>query len=234
MLATKKIVASALLAVALPTLAAPVLLDFESVGAATSRVGDSYVDQGIRFSNNAWSYLSADFGGSGAFFRTPATRGAISLILDPTTPSPPGSPAIDFIINVEDGFTVDFAMLYTASGLGFGSVAIFDGLDGKASDGSDTSIGGFNLVPQPDCFDGGVPQPGYLCNWEQQRAVFSGKAFSVRISGVDGQFFFDNLSFGDVGSPPPVTVPEPGGVALSLAALGALALGRRRATTSKR
>ncbi len=223
---TQKFIASALMVLSLPALASTSLLDFESVAAATTdmSLSNPYAAQGISFSANAWSMVSKiaqSDPGSGNFFRgldannKSLTRGALHLAIDPSTL--PGNVDPTLVINVAEGFDTDFSLLYAASISGKGKVSVF-----SATDGLGDELASFDLNEGAAC----DIKPGWLCNWTAAGAQFSGLAHSIRISGNDGQFLFDDIRLQrNTGSNP---VPEPGGLALSLAALGALAWGRKR------
>jgi len=222
----QKFIASACLALTLPAFAGTTLLDFESVPAATTSlsVANLYAGQGISFSQNAWSMVSKiaqTDPGEGNFFRgldansKSLTRGALHLAVNPAAP-PVGSTQ-QFVMNVAAGFDTDFSLLYAASISGGGQVSIFSDADGQGQ-----QLGSFDLSSGSVC----EPREGWLCSWTEASLKFSGKAHSIRFSGDDGQFLFDDirLQLNQSGNP----VPEPGGVALSLAALGALAWNRKR------
>ncbi|MCV2349970.1 PEP-CTERM sorting domain-containing protein [Paucibacter sp. Y2R2-4] len=202
------------------------MLDFESVPAATTdmTLGNPYAAQGISFSKNAWSMASKiaqSNPGDGNFFRgldannKSLTRGALHLALNPDAPPTQADQA--FVINVAEGFDTDFSLLYAASISGKGQISIFSNADGLGD-----VLGSVDLIEGAQC----VIRPGWLCNWTPAGVQFSGVAHSIRISGNDGQFLFDDirLQLNQGGNP----VPEPGGMALSLAALGALAWSRKR------
>ena len=237
MLAAKTIIATALLAQALPSMASPtlLLLDFETVAVATTDLstaaGNPYLGQGISFTQNAWSMASSAPGtvnpGTGKFFRDPLiwgsqTRGAMHLTGNPLLPG--SGLKKEFVINSANGFDSEFSMLYAASTSGNGAVSLFSELDGGGA-----TLGGFNMTPGATCLNPntGAPLPGWLCNWTEGKVSFAGKAHSIRISGDDAQFFFDDLRL-QFNTSPPNPVPEPGSLALSLAAIGALAWGRKR------
>ncbi len=224
MLALKTLVVTAVLAAsAVPALAERVLLNFEDVPNSFARVSDSYKSNGIYFSSNAWSLKSQAglCGGTGLFFggnTNDVGCGAVEL----STSSGSGTGfSTSMTINVTDGFNGLLSLLYTAKNAG--SLQAFDGLDGQG-----TKLAQAGLNTQPDCAD---PDADFACNWDT--AFFDLKtstAKSLVISGIDQRLLIDNLLFGNINAstPPATNVPEPGGVALSLAALGALAWTRKR------
>lgn len=230
MLAAKILSVSAMLAVALPALAAPTTLDFEQVAAATTQLSttDLYKDLGISFSGAGWgiaSVLAQTAPGEGNFYRGKinnpdlsqdppffsANRGAV-LLQDKTVLT--GVP-VSFIINVEAGFSDSFDLSYTSDRLGTGNVSIFSGLNGQGS-----NLGGFGLQGIGSCAD------TYFCNWKSDTKTLAAgeRGRSIVITGSNALFFVDDFSFNLSTKP----VPEPGGLALSLAALGALAWARKR------
>jgi len=220
---THQFIASALLALTLPAFAGTTLLDFESVPAATTdmTVGNPYAAQGISFTKNAWSIASKiaqSEPGDGNFFRgldangKSLTRGALHLTLNPNAPA--GNTSPDFLMNVAEGFDTDFSMLYAASMSGGGQVSIYSGLDGQGDE-----LGTFDLIKGAPC----ELKVGWLCNWTKAGVDFAGVAHSIRFTGDDGQFFFDDIRMQRNNA-----VPEPSSVALSLAALGALVWSRKR------
>jgi len=218
MRALKTLVASTLLAVAVPSFAEPLTIDFETVPSGINAIGDTY--DGFHFTANAWSIIASGQGGLGNFTGAPTPIGALFLSADPLQPGGPGDDpeSVSFVINVDQGFTESFGLWYTSTALGFGRVQVFSG-----ANGSGDSLGAFDLTPRPAC----IQAPTLVCNWLESSVGFTGTAFSIVVSGADSQFYFDNLRFGnllDDGG----NVPEPGGVALSLAALGALAWTRKR------
>lgn len=225
MFAAKTLIATALLALALPSMAGTTLLDFEQISATTTALSNSkpYTGLGIDFSANAYGIASRKArvnAGSGWFYRDleadgkTANRGGLFLWDGATDTG-----FFSFIINVEDGFDTDFGLSYTSALNAGGSVQVF-----SEKDGGGESLGGLVLQGSAAC-----PDTDYLCTWKDETIDLKDKVGrSILISGSNAQFIFDdfrlNLHAG-------TQVPEPGGVALSLAALGALAWsrGKRRA-----
>lgn len=222
MSAFKTLAASALLCLALPAMAEQVTLTFEDTGAADTQAGhryESYLDSGIVFSDNAWIQRTFDTGtpcqdrGNGNFYNdSDPSCGAVLLRYR--------SDAIQsFVIGVANGFTDSFSMIYTAlADLSSASVSVYDE--------THTLIGSQSLLAQATC-----PTDGFLCNWGSINIALNGQtAFFVEISGPSSSMYFDNMVFGDVNAGTGSDVPEPQGVALSFAALGALAWSRRRSS----
>lgn len=241
MLALKQLVASMVLAAAMPVMAAPIFLDFESSSLEPTPVGNLYEKQfGVVFTANAYtihSNLSSPAPTVGGNFTRygDASTAAVGLF------SATGAPA-DFYINVAAGFSGTFSMLYTTTpgASGFDFVELFGGVDGTGSlikagsrpdpNNAGGTLPGAALTQQAACIDPkGNAQPGLYCTWGQIALDFTDTAKSVHISGASGVYFFDNMTFGPLSSTPPGgDVPEPAGIALSLAALGALAWTRKR------
>jgi len=228
MKAMKTLLATSLLAAALPSMAGTILLDFEDLTLDSTRA-QNYVNQSgqawaasVLFSENAWVIKSASAGGDlGNFYNLNGSinRGALMLTADPD-PDPDNlpTPAESFTVRIDGGFN-SFSMNFT----GEGSVSV---LAYNAAGTRIGSSGGPAPVPGPqECL------PNYACKWAPLSIDLGDeKAAWITVSGTDGKFYFDDLLFvadEDDGNPP-VDVPEPGGVALSLAALGALAWSRKR------
>jgi len=227
MLALKHLVASSVLAAVMPAIAAPIFLDFEDLPLEPALVGNSYERQfGVVFTDNAYSIRSS------SSTPPPLTGGSFTRYGDSSKValglfSPIGAGSTGFYINLAAGFGETFKMLYTSTLQSGGiSVEVFGGENGTGG-----LIGTASLIErQAPCRDpSGVVQQGLWCTWDEVALDFKGPAKSVHISGVTGKYFFDNMAFGPLATIPPGTdVPEPGGIALSLAALGALAWTRKR------
>jgi len=230
MKALNTLVAAALMALAAPSFAGPVrqLLDFETVPVALNNLGtqvNPYANLGVSFAGGAYSSSSVvDVpGGTGRFFREASvygsiTKGAVLLRggYDPI------SGLATMTINFAEGFAEDFSMLFGGLTGAFASVEVFSGFNGSGDILGGSALAGIDS----DCVTStGTQVGGFVCNWNSSVTTFKGTARSVKISGSDAMLYLDDFS---VGAANPGTVPEPGGIALSLAALGALALGRKR------
>ena len=245
----KNLMVLAIMTLCLPAMAAPIFLDFENVPTDPSRVGKAYEDSlGVSFSDNAWSSVSVfnneNAKNPGSFFRAVGnrfTRGALTLSANPLNP-PVGGP-IDgsFFINVEQGFKDSFSMLYTAAtnARNNGVVRVYSEINGggdslSVNSGLGTTatspLASAPLQAQSVCIDPdtGKAAPDFYCTWARLELGFAGTARSIEVSGDFTKYFFDDLQLGATGGGGG-TVPEPSGVALSLAALGALAWTRQRA-----
>jgi hypothetical protein len=223
MLAAKTLIATALLALTLPALAGTTLLDFEQISATTTALAISkpYTGLGIDFGANAYGIVSSKARvnpGEGNFYRDldadgkTSNRGALFLWDGQTDTG-----FFSFFINVADGFDTSFALSYTSGLNAAGSVQVF-----SEKDGGGESLGGVVLQGSASCAN-----TAYLCTWKDESVDLKGKiGRSILISGSNAQFIFDDFKLNlHSGSG---QVPEPGGVALSLAALGALAWSRSK------
>lgn len=223
MQAIKNLVAVAILAAALPAVAAKVVLNFESVPTDGTLIGETYSASGIHFGAGAWSFKSqsGSCGGTGKFFGGNTDEvgcGAAELVSSLTGGTGTG---ISLVISVDKGFTGLFSMLYAASSAA--TMSLYSSADFVDANliSTDRVLG-----RTPTC----IGALDFKCNWATKTVDLGGKtAQFVVISGVDASMFFDNVTFGDVNAGGGGTdVPEPAGLALSLAALGALAWTRKR------
>lgn len=226
MLAVKTLMAIAALTAALPAMASKVALDFETLPNA-SRVGEAYKDKGIHFSSNAFNFLSSDgnCGGHAFFYDLTRTHALGCNSIQLSTGSPGGDAS--FYIKVDAGFTGLFSFEYVASGSNM-TMNLYD-TDLFLTDPKANTLGFSNLALPPLT----LPPPcesNYSCVWDTHSVdLQTQKAKYVVFSGANGGLFLDNITFDNVNDTGGGTdVPEPGGVALSLAALGALAYARKR------
>ena len=224
MLAIKTLMACAALAAAMPAMASKVTLDFETLPNAT-RVGEAYKDLGIHFSSNAFNFVSKDgsCGGPGNFFDLTNTHSIGCNAIELYTGSTSGPTGASFYITVDTGFTGPFSLVYTATSAG--TVSLYDSLAFLTDPDARPLSNERALSPQPttDCI-----LSGFQCIWDTKTVELGAQtAKYVVISGINGSMFLDNITFGNVNDAGG-TVPEPSGVALSLAALGALAYTRKR------
>ncbi|WP_124447564.1 hypothetical protein [Paucibacter sp. KBW04] len=224
MLAKRTLIACFCLGASLTAQAAPLLMDFEGVPTATNNLvsGVNPYSADVQFLSSALSVTSAwpdspggGLGG-GLFFRDPAiygsgTRGALFMS---GVEDAQGNTSLVF--NVMGGFTEHFSMLF-ASLSASASVQVFDGLNGQGQ-----QLGGRGISSTAPCVDPntGATLSDFVCNWGTADINFSGTAHSVRISGNNSAFYLDDILLGQSGGG---TLPEPGSMALSLAALGAMA-----------
>jgi hypothetical protein len=222
MLAAKSLIAAAVMALSLPTLAGTTLLDFESVSDITTAmtVSNPYSALGFNFSANAYSAASDKARvkpGDGSFYRDlkpdgkTDNRGALVLW---DGKSGQGEGIFSFLINVADGFDTSVDLSYATGLFNGGQVEVFSDVDGAGS-----AVAGLALTATGSC-----ENAGYICKWNDATIDLQGKVGrSIRFTGSNALLIFDDLKFQRNGQ-----VPEPGGVALSLAALGALAWSRSK------
>lgn len=225
MLAAKNLIVSALLALALPAMAGTTLLDFEEVSATTTAlsVSNPYKALGIDFTANAYSAASKKAlvnPGGGLFYRGldasgfTGNRGALVL-----WDGDSDTGIVSFIINVAQGFDTSFGLSYTTAARG--SVQIYSG-----ENGSGDVIGNLGLVRSSPC-----ATTDYLCEWNDAAIDLKGQVGrSIRFTGQNTQLIFDDFKL-QLHDAPTNPIPEPTGLALSLAALGALAWARKRAAS---
>lgn len=222
MLAAKTLIATALLALALPSMAGTTLLDFEQISATTTALSTSqpYSGMGIDFGANAYGIVSSKARvdpGEGDFYRAleadgkTANRGAL-ILWDNSS----GSGARTFVINIADGFDTSFGLSYTSALIASGSVQVF-----SEQNGGGDSLGSLVLQGSAAC-----PDTRYWCTWKDETIDLKDKVGrSIVVSGSNAQFIFDDFRL-NLHAGTGTQVPEPGGVALSLAALCALAWSR--------
>ncbi|MEL4179561.1 hypothetical protein [Roseateles sp. PN1] len=220
----------AIAALTSPAQAAPIFVDFEAVPNTVNNLATQVnpYSADLQFVTGALSVTSAWPGspnggtGLGNFFRDPAkygsgTQGAVFMSGDADQ-----NGKTSLVFNVGAGFGESFSMLFATSS-GVGSVSVFDELGGAGQQLGEAQ----SLISTGGCKDPatGAPLADFVCEWRTATVNFSGTAKSVRISGTNTAFWLDDFRLGANGGG---TIPEPGGVALSLAALGALALGRKK------
>jgi len=209
MKAMKTLLASSLLAMAMPSISAPLLLDFEDmIDNTLVQVGDRYKDsKGVVFSLGALiaesEYVDPD--ASGNFFGPGAitdNRGAVTL----------NSASNSFTITTTKAYDGMFTLIF----------------GGEAPATLTAHLVNGGTVSSPAGVAGALCDGNYaVCNWTTLTLDLKGQAASFfEVSGTSGKLWFDNMSFSD--QVEETNIPEPGGVALSLAALGALAWSRKR------
>ncbi|WP_077034580.1 hypothetical protein [Pelomonas sp. KK5] len=232
----KSALTSLLMAATLPVLASPTVVDFESLGdtiqasaAKKAAAAGSYANGAIVIAGStAWLETSKGYYGSAALGNfygnyggtttSFATNKAALLVSNAT-----GGDDISFRVNIANGFNG----VFSTSFVGEGQVSFI------AYDKSGTEI---DLTPGASDPVGTSSNAACLgsayCNWDLLSYDFgSTDVYSIELFGTNGKVFFDNLSFGNLlagPTNPGGSVPEPGGVALSLAALGALGWTRKR------
>lgn len=223
MLAAKSLIAAAAIAMSLPAMAGTTLLDFETVSNVTTAlaVSNPYSAQGINFSANAYSAVSDKARvnpGDGSFYRDlmpdgkTDNRGALVLW---DGQSGQGQGTFSFLINVAAGFDTSVDFSYATGLFNGGRVDIFSELNGAGATVAELALSA----------TGSCENTSYLCKWNDATIGLQGKVgHSIRFTGSNALLIFDDLKFQRNFQ----QVPEPGGVALSFAALGALAWGRSK------
>ncbi len=210
----------ALMATALSA-SAGVELTFEDRGTTFAALGNPY--PGITFVGSPFTYGAKSAGGLGKFEgQVDATHPTNNVALFFNSSDIENGDPAQLVINLDAGFSTFFQMLYTTIDSWDGTgVQVFSGENGSGD--LLGSSGAFSIVDQTGC------AAGIACKW-QGINIDLGKniARSVVISGPDATYFFDNIIFGDLPSGTGGDVPEPTGAALTLAALGALVISRRR------
>ncbi len=181
---------------------------------------------------NVWllgSTVTAFPGSLGFFYGTKdssdpsSNKGALFLTADPDPAPGTTPPAVDsFTINILHGFNGAFSLDFAGQGDSWVT----------AYDASGRSIFSGGPKTEANC------ALGYACHWSTLAFDLGANVdvYSIVVHGVDSALYFDNLSFANVlqDTTPPGNIPEPGGIALSMAALGALAWTRKRITMGKR
>jgi hypothetical protein len=181
--------------------AATIVLDFEGVGntanvlnfynGGTDSLGNTGVNYGINFANDALGLVDSDAGGFGNFGGEPSPDTALFFL--------GGSAAT---MNVAAGFDTGFSFFYSAiSNPGF--INVYDGLNGTG-----TILTTLNLPTTPN---NGAPDPnGQFSPFLPIGVSFSGVARSVDFGGTANQIGFDNITLGAVVPGTGATaVPEP-------------------------
>lgn len=218
----KKILACCSLMAAALNASAGIELTFEDRGLTYSALGSPYA--GVKFVGSPFTYGAVGAGGLGNFAgQVDADHLTNNVALWMNSSDVISGDPSTLVINLDAGFSTLFKMLYTTLDSWEGTgVQVFSGLNGTGD--LLGSSGAFSFVAQPGC------EADIACRWAGVN-IDLGKSIarSVVISAPDATYFFDNLFFGDL---PAGTgggdVPEPAGAALTLAALSALAITRRR------
>jgi opacity protein-like surface antigen len=210
----KFLLAAALTAVSMSAQAAVTTLTFEGAGDYTF-LTNQYASDGIIFGEDAFggyalTSVSLAGGGLSEFYNEPSP----STVMGFTVPLG--------YINVPLGFDTGFSFFYTSQ-TPLATVTAYDGLDGTGA-----LLGTITLNAQFDT-DCVAAQLGTFCNWTPSGFTFAGIARSLAFTNPsypDLGVGFDNLTFG---SAIPTGVPEPGGMALLLSGIAALAgIARKR------
>ena len=203
----KTIATLALIAAAIPAVAAQTTIDFEGTGSFGSVLdfynggldgsGNSGTNYGISFTASAVS-LSND--ALNNYFSNAPSAGTVMFA--------PDSPAY---LNATDGFTGSVSLYYSSAVAAPNSVNIFSGLNGTGN-----LLGSFslNMNAQTGCTETG------FCNFEQSTVTFSGTGKSISFDGAAGLTAFDNVAI--------TPVPEPTTYALMMLGLAGIGMVARR------
>lgn len=163
----------------------------------TSSNGQTGVDYGISFSQNAWAVCLNEFGVDDTDCSNSSRGGE-----GDTNSSQSGlffANNNGAYLNVEDGFSNLFSFFYF--GFSQSSIQLFDGFNGNGNLLQSISLSA--TVNTGECrtdYNAG------FCPFEFSQSVFSGLAKSIVFDAVAGDFIFDDLNFGlpsmvDVESP---------------------------------
>lgn len=210
-----KIVAIALAASLQSAMADTLVLDFEDL-TTTSLLNGTY--KGVDISGSAWSARSTQCQGSISFNRGPGNCSALLIANNPTQGDSTDPQSLT--IALSGGFVnaVSFAYAGKVEDIGL-SVTVFDAA-GK-------SLATLSPLSGDPCTNFAY------CNWSDAGGSATTLTFSETASYItftaltDNAVLLDDLRFTRA-TPATNPLPEPGGVALAFAALGALGWTRRR------
>lgn len=226
MRATSKLLALALAAALQPAMAAvaPISLNFEDIVDSTNADGvlnlliPRYA--GVEFKESSWGVSNIGCDGI-VDFLAGAKGGCNAFLLagDMTKPLPSPVTGKTATINLSGGFITGSSLYYSALRDSGVTITAYAGLDGsgRSFDFDLNSLGG--------C--GG--SPGF-CSWTKlDLDLGSFTAHSLIVTGIDNSVMLDDLFFvAPDDTQPPGRLPEPGSIALTLGALGALGWKRKR------
>lgn len=228
MRAKSKLLALALTAALQPAIAAvaPISLNFEEItwpadaDGVLSLHGPIYT--GVEFKDASWAVSSTACDGIVNFVaRNTGECNAFLLASNMLKPLP--SPVTDQTakINVTGGFITGSYLYYSALRDSGVTITAYTGLDGT----------GTPLDFDLNILGGCAGSPGF-CNWTKlDLDLGSFTARSLVITGIDNSVMLDDLFFvAPDATQPPGLLPEPGSIALTLGALGALGWNRKRKT----
>jgi len=221
MRATSKFLALALAAVLQPAIAAPAPIELKFEDIVSKVDADGLVDlrtlqyPGVEFQGAAWGVTRAGgaCGGEADIVMPNGGCGAFWLSADPTTGSQSGPQVARIVLS--GGFSSGSTLIYSVERNASVTVSVFGSEDYTVA-----PITTYSLA-------GGCSTGANFCEWNTLALDFSGVAKSLVISGTDNSVLLDDLSFSPSSTTQPL--PEPGSVALALAALGALGWARKRA-----
>ena len=203
----KTIATLALIAAAVPAVAAQTTIDFEGTGSfgsilqfyngGTDSAGNSGTNFGVSFTASAVS-LSNDV--LNTYYSNAPTAGTVMFAPDSAA-----------FLNAADGFTNSVSLYYSSDVAAPNSVNIYSGLNGTGDLLGTISL---NNNAQTGCTDTS------FCNFEQSTVTFSGTGKSISFDGAAGHTAFDNVSI--------TPVPEPTTYALMMLGLAGIGMVARR------
>ena len=208
----KTIATLALIAAAIPAVAAQRTIDFEGTGSfgsilefyngGTDAAGNTGTNYGVSFSESATG-LSNDV--LNTYFSNAPTPGTVMFAPDSAA-----------FMNVAGGFTVSVSLYYSSDVAASNAINIYSGLNGAGDLLGSLSL---NNNAQTGCTDTS------FCNFELSTVTFSGTGKSIRFDGAAGHTAFDNVTFDNAAVAP---VPEPTTYALMMLGLAGIGLVARR------
>jgi hypothetical protein len=184
-----------------PALAAPVVIDFETV-ASFAPVGNHYNGGG----GPTWGVV---FGADALGLRNDALGPYFANAPTPLGVMTPVGPAA--ILNVGYGFSKELSFFYSSSALIANAVQVWSGLNGTGA-----LLASFNLAANAQNNCTGAP----FCRFDQITGTFAGLAQSMTFANATYLAAFDNIR---------LDIPEPGSILLLALGLSALGTLRRRA-----
>jgi len=208
----KTIATLALIAAAIPAVAAQTTIDFEGTGSfnsilefyngGTDTAGSTGTNYGVSFTASATG-LSND--ALNTYFSHAPTPGTVMFAPDSAA-----------FMNVGDGFTGSVSLYYSSDVAAPNAINIYSGLNGAGDLLGSLSL---NNNAQTGCSD--TP----FCNFELSTVTFSGTGKSIGFDGAAGHTAFDNVTFDNAAIAP---VPEPTTYALMMLGLAGIGLVARR------
>ena len=209
---SKTIATLALIAAAVPAVAAQTTIDFEGTASFGSIL--EFYNGGVDAAGN-----------SGANYGVSLTASATSLSNDnlnnyfsnaPTPGTVMFAPDSMAYLNAANGFFNSVSLYYSSDIAAPNSVNIYSGLNGTGD-----LLGSFslNMNAQTGCTDTS------FCNFELSTVTFSGTGKSISFDGAAGHTAFDNVAFDNVAVTP---VPEPTTYALMMLGLAGIGMVARR------
>ncbi|MFG6462919.1 hypothetical protein ACG04Q_15200 [Roseateles sp. DXS20W] len=231
MRAKSKFLALALTAALQPAFAAPAPAEFsfedlttiaDANGMANLVQANYGAASGIQFTGSAWGVLtSKDCDGLVKFVPNISGCGALMLSDNPGNGST-SSQRRTLTMNFAEGFISGSSLYYATLAGADVSIMLYENVD--HSSGRSWSLGKLDGT-------GCVSELGaFYCDWNKIIVdLKGGTARSMVVTGNDNSVIFDDFSLVRATPVPPANLPEPAGIALTMAALGALGWTRKRA-----